>query len=131
MPHNIASNCLCLIYSRSNKDFYAVKPGSPFLYEQAFRIQKDVQEHHSIRWPVDGIDAETALVFQYDSEDFLRFMQSGPVSRAQVKRILLDVLNGIVAMHRSDWVHCGIRNFYDSVWTLLITDKWRNRHKIK
>lgn len=96
-----------LIYFRSDQDFYVVKPVHSLSYEQAFRIQKEVPENRFIRWPVDGIDAETALVFQYDTEDFLKFMQSGPVSRAQVKRILLEVLKGIAAMHKSDWAHLG------------------------
>ena len=84
-----------------------VKPVTPYLYDQAFRLQTDLSFSPYVRLPVDGDDANTALIFQHYTEDFLSFMQSGPVTRAQVKRILFDILRGIAACHSKDWVHCG------------------------
>ena len=84
-----------------------MKPVTPFLYDQAFRLQKDLSSSPFVRLPVDGNDTNKALVFQHYTEDFLSFIQSGPVSRSQVKRILLDILKGIAACHGKDWVHGG------------------------
>jgi hypothetical protein len=84
-----------------------VKPVTPFLYDQAFRLRKDLLFSPYVRLPVDGNDANKAFIFQHYTEDFLSFMQSGPVSRSQVKRILLDILKGIAACDSKDWVHCG------------------------
>ncbi len=84
-----------------------VKPVTPFLYDQAFKLQEELSFSPHLRLPVDGNNANTALIFQYYTEDFLSFMQSGPVSRSQVKRILWDILKGIAACHSKDWVHCG------------------------
>ena len=88
-----------------------VKPVTPCLYYQAFRLQEDLSFSPFVGLPVDGSDAETALIFQHYSEDFLSFMQSGPVSEPQVKRILLDMLKGIAACHSKDWVHCSKFSF--------------------
>ncbi|MCJ1382427.1 hypothetical protein MMC17_005540 [Xylographa soralifera] len=93
----------------SNDNFYVVKPVTPFAYDQAFRLQKDLSFSPYVRVPVDGNDANTALIFPHYTEDFLSFMQSGPVSRLQVKRILLDVMKGIAACHSKDWVHCDVK----------------------
>ena len=60
-----------------------------------------------IRLPVDGNEANTTLVFQYYTEDFLRFMQSGPVYSSDVKHILLEILKGLAACHSKDWVRGG------------------------
>lgn len=83
------------------------KPVTPFLYDQAFKLREDLSFSPFVRLPVDGSDANTTLIFRYYTEDFLRFMQSGPVSKSQVKRILSDILKGIDACHSKDWVHCG------------------------
>lgn len=112
-----------LIHDSSNNHHYVVKPVTPFLYAQAFRLQKELASTASsnfVRLPVDGNDANNALVFQYYTEDFLSFMQSGPVSRSQVKRILLDLLRGIAACHSKDWVHGG--NFHPSFVLSYNTD---------
>ena len=84
-----------------------MKPVTAFEHDQAFRLQKDLSFTPFVRLPVDGNDANMALIFQHYNEDFLSFMQSGSVSRSQVKRILLDVLKGIAACHSKGWVHCG------------------------
>ena len=91
----------------SKNNFYVVKPVTTFQYGQAFRLQKDLLSSPFVRLPVDGNDANMALIFQHYNEDFLIFIQSGPVSRSQVKRILLDILKGVTACHSKDWVHCG------------------------
>ena len=95
-----------------------VKPVTPFLYDQAFRLLEDLSFSPYVRLPVDGNTVNTALIFHHYTEDFLSFMQSGPVSRSQVKRILLDVLKDIVACHSKDWVHCG----NDPLSPLLVPD---------
>jgi hypothetical protein len=84
-----------------------VKPVTPFLYDQAFRPQKDLSFSPFATLSIDGNDANTALVFLHYTEDFLSFMQSRPVSRSQVKRIFLNILKGIAACHGKDWVHGG------------------------
>lgn len=107
---NLPSFSLCwdlLTGHSSNNDSYVVKPVTSFIYEQAFRLQKELSFSPFIRLPVDGNNANTALIFPHYTEDFLSFMQSGPVSRSQVKRILFDILRGIAACHSKDWVHCG------------------------
>ncbi len=96
-----------LTNASSNKGSYVVKPVTPFLYDQAFRLQEELSFSSHIRLPVDGNNPNRALIFQHYTEDFLSFMQSGPVSRLQVKRILWDILKGIAACHSKDWVHCG------------------------
>lgn len=99
---------LLLIEYSSNDDLYVVKPVTAFHYDHAFRFQKDLAFSTYIRLPVDSNDANRALIFRHYTDDFLRFMQSGPVSRSQVKQILLDILRGIADCHSKDWVHCGI-----------------------
>lgn len=105
----------------SNNDSYVVKPVVASLYDQAFRLQKDLAYSPFVRLPIDGNDANMALIFKYYTEDFLSFMQSGPVSRSQVKRILLDILKGIAACHSKDWVHCG--NDFPNI-VCAISDNW-------
>ncbi len=105
-----------------------VKPVTPFLYDQAFRLQEELSFSPHIRLPVDGNNVNRALIFQHYTEDFLSFMQSGPVSRSQVKRILWDILKGIAACHSKDWVHCGndflyyLHDLKELVW--LLTSIW-------
>lgn len=84
-----------------------LKAVSPFNYEQAFRLKDDLRSSPFVRLPVDSNDSTRILIFPYFTEDFLSFMQSGPVSRPQVKRILQDILKGIAAFHTKDWVHGG------------------------
>ena len=76
-------------------------------YNQAFALQKDLASSPFVRVPVDGNDANLALIFPHYTQDFLKLMQSAPVSKSQVKRILFDVLKGIAACHSNDWVHAG------------------------
>ena len=97
----------------SNNNYYVVKPVTPFLYDQAFRLQKDLSFSPFVRLPVDGNDANKALIFQHYTEDFLSLIQSEPISRSQVKRILLDILKGIAAFHGENWVHGG--NVFPSI----------------
>lgn len=105
-PISASVGCCVNKYS-SNNDPYVVKPVNAFAYDQAFRIKKDLALSPFICLPVDGNDANLALVLQHYTEDFLSFMQSGLVSSPQVKRILLDVLKGVAHCHSKDWVHCG------------------------
>ena len=91
----------------SNNETYVVKPVTPFLYDQAFKLQKELSFSPFVRLPVDSNDSYKALVFQHYTEDFLSFIQSGPTSRSQTKQILLGVLKGIAACHSRDWVHGG------------------------
>ena len=84
-----------------------VKPVSPLLYHQAFRLREDLRFSSFIRLPVDGNDADTALIFRHYTEDLLSFVQNKSVSRSQIKQILLGVLKGIFACHSKRWVHCG------------------------
>lgn len=84
-----------------------IKPLLAPWYHKAFQLLSDLGPTPFVRLPVDGIEANHALVLQHYTEDFLNFMQSGPASRSQVKRILLDVLKGIAACHSKDWVHFG------------------------
>ena len=107
-PSSLFRDCIAWLRDiRSNNSYYVVKPVIPYLYDQAFRLQEDLSFSPFVRLPVDGNDAHTALIFPHYTEDFLSFMQSGPVPRCQVKRILLDILKGIAACHNKDWVHCG------------------------
>ena len=113
-----------LLTNHSSKNNpYVVKPVTTFQYDQAFRLQKDLPFSPFVRLPVDGNDANTALIFQHYNEDFLSFMQSGPVSRPQVKRILLDILKGVAACHSKGWVHCG--NDFPSI-ICATSDNWRD-----
>ena len=84
-----------------------VKLVTPFLHDQAFRSQEDLSFRPYIRLPDDGDNANTAPIFQHNTEDYLSFMQSGPVFRSQIRRILLDIPRGIAACHSKDWVLCG------------------------
>lgn len=70
-------------------------------------MQKELSSNPFIRLPIDGNETYKALVFQHYTEDFLRFMQSGPASRSQVKQILLSILKGVASCHDKDWVHSG------------------------
>ena len=60
-----------------------------------------------VRLPVDGDSASTALIFQQYTEDYLNFMQNGPVSKSQVKRTLFGILKDLAACHSIERVHCG------------------------
>ena len=98
---------LLLTASSSNNDSFVVKPIDSPNYDQAMELQKDLSFSPYVRLPVDYDAANSALIFEHHTEDFLEFMRSGPVSRQQVKRILLDVLKGIAALHSKGWVHTG------------------------
>jgi hypothetical protein len=91
----------------SNNDSFVVKPIDPPNYDQAMELQKDLSFSPYVRFPVDYDATNSALIFEHRTEDFLEFMRSGPGSRSQVKRILLDVLKGIAALHSKSWVHTG------------------------
>ena len=90
-----------------------------FRYDQAFRLREDLDFSPFVRLPVDGSDANLTLIFQHYTEDFLSFMQSGSVSKSQVKGILLDVLKGIAVCHSKDWVHCGTDSPYIFLQTTI------------
>jgi serine/threonine protein kinase len=105
-PQSATKSPLLTILS-SNNETYVVKAVTPFLYDQAFKLQKELSFSPFVRLPVDGNDSYKALVFQHYTEDFLSFIQSGPTSRSQTKQILLGVLKGIAACHSRDWVHGG------------------------
>lgn len=95
--------------AQSKNNSYIVKPVTTFKYSQGFRLQRDLPFSPFVRLPVNGNDANMALIFQYYNKDFLSFMQSGPVSRPQVKRILLDILKGVAACHSKGWVHYNVK----------------------
>ncbi|KAL8860946.1 MAG: hypothetical protein Q9178_002701 [Gyalolechia marmorata] len=90
---------------------YVIKPVPHRSYNLAFALRTELSFCPLIRFPVDGIESGLVdeldsgpqpwmgLVFHYHTENFLSLMQSGPVSRPQVKRILHDVLKAIAAMH--------------------------------
>lgn len=103
-PHD---DWILLINVSSNNKSYVVKPVTSLQYEQALRIREDLAFSAFVRLPVDSSDESSALIFNYYTEDFLKFMHSGTVSRSQVKQILLDILRGIADCHSKDWVHSG------------------------
>ncbi|KAI9723205.1 MAG: hypothetical protein M1828_004308 [Chrysothrix sp. TS-e1954] len=88
---------------------HVVKPVGSELYQQAFDQCKDLSPSPYVRLPVDSHEPSSSIILQHYTEDFLKFMQSGPTFRAQVKRILRDILRGIVALHRKRWVHCDVK----------------------
>ena len=111
--HSIFSRNLSSLLTNHSSDnkSYVAKPVKKYLYDQAFRLCEDLKLCPFVRLPIDGSDADHTLIFQHYTEDFLSFMQSGPVSKLQVKRILSDILKGITAFHSKDWVHCGMVSF--------------------
>ncbi|KAL9628931.1 MAG: hypothetical protein Q9204_005568 [Flavoplaca sp. TL-2023a] len=92
---------------------YVIKPVTRPYYEQAFELKTELSFSPFIRLPIDGIengiDGHMGLVFPYYTENFLQLAQDRGFSRAQIKRILFDVLRGIAACHSKDWVHNDVK----------------------
>lgn len=88
-----------------------MKTVSPHQYDQAWRIESELSQSRFVRKPVDGAEEESALVFDYSTEDLLSFVRNRRAPKAQIKTILLDALTGIRDLHQAHWVHGGMYSY--------------------
>jgi hypothetical protein len=106
-PQSVSRTGCKLTFFRSGHDQFILKDIPELIFDHFNEeIRPNLGNSPFIRLPADTIPSERIFVFEYLKEDLLSLVRKH-ISMHATKKILKDILRGLVEMHNQDIIHLG------------------------
>jgi serine/threonine protein kinase len=104
-------------FSPDNKPF-VLKPVSQSIFDLLQEFKDEFGRNPRLRIHIDANEKENVLVYEYFKSDLLSLVENYPALPIKARKsILKEVGLGLKDIHERHWIHLGIYNIIENIYT--------------